>query len=68
MGRFAACGLRVRSLTLRILGMIEVSHLTRIFRTYKKRPGFWGGVRGLFLREFEETRAADDISFSIAEG
>ncbi|HTT56767.1 MAG TPA: ABC transporter ATP-binding protein, partial [Opitutaceae bacterium] len=53
----------------RILGsMIEVGHLTRVFRTYKKRPGFWGGVRGLFNREFEEIRAADDISFTIAEG
>ena len=48
--------------------MIEVSHLTRIFRTYKKQPGFWGGVRGLFQREFEETRAAHDINFSIGEG
>jgi ABC-2 type transport system ATP-binding protein len=48
--------------------MIEVSHLTRVFRTYKKQPGFWGGVKGLFHREFEETRAADDINFSIAEG
>ncbi len=48
--------------------MIEVSHLTRVFRTYKKIPGFWGGVRGLFKREFEETAAAKDISFSIAEG
>jgi len=48
--------------------MIEVSHLTRVFRTYKKRPGFWGGIRGLFKRDFVETRAADDISFSIGEG
>jgi ABC-2 type transport system ATP-binding protein len=48
--------------------MIEVSHLTRVFRTYKKAPGFWGGVKGLFHREFEETRAADDVSFSIQEG
>lgn len=48
--------------------MIEVQQLTRIFRTYKKQPGFWGGVRGLFKREFEETAAAKDISFSIAEG
>ena len=48
--------------------MIEVSHLTRVFRTYKKRPGFWGGVRGLFNREFAETRAADDINFTIGEG
>lgn len=48
--------------------MIEVRNLTRIFRTYKKRPGFWGGVRGLFHREFEETAAAKDISFDISEG
>lgn len=48
--------------------MIEVQHLTRVFRTYKKQPGFWGGVRGLFRREFEETVAANDVSFTIAEG
>ena len=48
--------------------MIEVSHLTRVFRTYKKQPGFWGGVKGLFKREFEETAAAKDVSFSITEG
>ncbi len=48
--------------------MIEVNQLTRVFRTYKKQPGFWGGVKGLFKREFEETAAARDISFSIREG
>src|SRR5882724_7596991 len=48
--------------------MIEVKQLTRVFRTYKKRPGFWGGVRGLFKREFEEIAAAKDISFHIDEG
>ncbi|MFT3780463.1 MAG: ATP-binding cassette domain-containing protein [Nibricoccus sp.] len=48
--------------------MIEVRNLTRIFRTYKKRPGFWGGVHGLFKREFEELAAAKDISFDIGEG
>lgn len=48
--------------------MIEVRQLTRVFRTYKKHPGFWGGVRGLFKRDFEELAAAKDISFDIAEG
>ena len=48
--------------------MIEVDGLTRVFRTYRKRPGFWGGVRGLFHREYEETAAAKDISFRIVEG
>lgn len=48
--------------------MIEVENLTRVFRTYKKQPGFWGGVKGLLRREFEEVVAADHVSFSIAEG
>ena len=48
--------------------MIEVDKLTRIFRTYKKQPGFWGGVKGLFKRDFEELAAAKDVSISIKEG
>src|SRR5271168_3469949 len=48
--------------------MIEVENLTRIFRTYKKQPGFWGGVKGLFNRQHEEVAAAKDITFSIKEG
>ena len=48
--------------------MIEVENLTRVFRTYKKQPGFMGGVKGLFSRTYEETAAAKDISFTIGEG
>ncbi len=48
--------------------MIEVDKLTRIFRSYKKQPGFWGGVKGLFKRDFEELAAAKEVSFSIKEG
>ena len=48
--------------------MIEVQNLTRIFRTYKKQPGFWGGVKGLFSRKYDEVAAAKDVSFSISEG
>jgi ABC-2 type transport system ATP-binding protein len=48
--------------------MIEVENLTRVYRTYKKQPGFWGGVKGLVKRDFEETRAADNVTFSIGEG
>ena len=47
---------------------IEAKSLTKIYRTYKKKPGLWGAVRGLFRREYEEVRAADDVSFSIEEG
>ena len=48
--------------------MIEVQNLTRVFRTYKKQPGFWGGVKGLFSRTYDETVAAKDVTFSIGEG
>jgi ABC-2 type transport system ATP-binding protein len=47
---------------------IEASNLTKIYRTYRKQPGLWGSVRGLVRRKYEETRAADDISFQIEEG
>lgn len=48
--------------------MIAVRNLTRVFRTYKKQPGFWGGIKGLLRRQYEETAAARDISFDIGEG
>jgi len=47
---------------------ITASGLTKIYRTYKKRPGLAGAVRGLFKRDYEEVRAADGVSFSIEEG
>jgi ABC-2 type transport system ATP-binding protein len=69
VGRKARPTVASRRRTVSLGGsMIEVDQLTRVFRTYKKQPGFWGGVKGLFKREFEEIAAAKDISFSIGEG
>jgi ABC-2 type transport system ATP-binding protein len=48
--------------------VIEVEELTKTYRTYKKRPGLRGAVRGLFRREYEQVVAADQVSFQIAEG
>jgi len=48
--------------------IIEVSGLTKTFRTYKKEPGLGGAVRGLFHRKYEQTVAVNEVSFSIAEG
>jgi len=48
--------------------IIEVKDLTKVYRTYHKEPGFGGAIRGLFKRRFEETRAADAVTFSIEEG
>lgn len=48
--------------------IIEVSGLTKTFRTYKKQPGFSGAVRGLFHRQYEQTVAVKDVGFTIEEG
>jgi ABC-2 type transport system ATP-binding protein len=48
--------------------IIQVEGLRRVFRTYKKKAGLLGAVRGLFRREYEQTVAVNDISFSVQEG
>jgi len=50
------------------MAAIEVSNLTKAFRTYKKEPGFSGAVRGLFRRKYDQTLAVKDVSFSIEPG
>ncbi len=47
---------------------VEVRELTKTFRTYRKQPGLWGAVRGLFHREHTETRAVDAVSFRVEPG
>src|SRR5919197_4323616 len=48
--------------------VIEVHGLTKSFRTYKKKPGLAGALKGLFHREHQITLAVKDVSFSIEEG
>ncbi len=48
--------------------VIEVNSLTKTYRTYKKKPGLSGALRGLFHREYEELSAAKDVSFKVEEG
>ena len=48
--------------------VIEVQGLTKAFRTYKKRPGFGGAVKGLFHRQYEQLVAVNDVSFKIEPG
>ena len=47
---------------------IESRGLTKVFRTYKKKPGLSGALRGLFQRDYTEMRAVDGVSFRIEEG
>jgi ABC-2 type transport system ATP-binding protein len=48
--------------------VIEVQRLTKSFRTYKKKPGLTGALKGLFHREHQTTLAVKDVSFAIEEG
>src|SRR5215467_13882188 len=47
---------------------IEVSGLTKAFRTYKKQPGFAGAVKGLWRRQYEQTVAVKDVTFQVEPG
>jgi len=47
---------------------IEVNGLTKTFRTYKKLPGFTGAIRGLIRRQYEQTIAVKDVSFTVEPG
>jgi ABC-2 type transport system ATP-binding protein len=47
---------------------IEASKLTKVYRTYRKERGLWGSIKGLFRRRYDETRAADQVSFQIEHG
>jgi transketolase C-terminal domain/subunit/ABC-type multidrug transport system ATPase subunit len=42
--------------------------LTKVYRTYRKESGLRGAIKGLVRRRYDETRAADAVSFQIEEG
>src|ERR1700726_4993615 len=50
------------------MAAIEASGLTKIYRTYRKERGLWGSIKGLIKRRYQETRAADEVSFQIEQG
>jgi len=50
------------------MAVIEVSGLTKAFQTYKKLPGFSGALKGLIRRQYEQTLAVKEISFTIEPG
>ena len=50
------------------MSIIQVDHLTKSFKSYKKEPGLTGAIKGLFNRKYEAYSAVKDISFTISEG
>jgi viologen exporter family transport system ATP-binding protein len=50
------------------MSTIEARDLTKVYRTYRKERGLWGSIKGLVKRRYDETRAADRVSFQIEKG
>src|SRR5437764_7877170 len=50
------------------MSTIEARDLTKVYRTYRKESGLRGAIKGLVWRQYEETRAADNVTFDIEEG
>ena len=48
--------------------IITVEHLSKHFKVYKRRTGFWGGLRNIVSREHSIIRAVDDVSFTLERG
>jgi ABC-2 type transport system ATP-binding protein len=48
--------------------IVEVSDLTKEFRTFKRREGVRGALQNLFVREYLTVHAVDHINFSIEPG
>ena len=50
------------------MAIIEAVGLTKTYRTFKKKEGVGGAIRGLFHREYEEKQAVNGVSFTIEPG
>lgn len=48
--------------------MIQVRELVKIYKVHNRPPGLKAAFRSLFKRTYDEVRAVDGISFSIAPG
>ena len=48
--------------------MIEVNNLSKAFKVYHHRKGFFGSFVNLFSRKHRIVRAVDNVSFSVARG
>jgi len=48
--------------------IIEIAHLVKAFRTPTRQPGFVGGLRTLFTRDYTVTHAVNDVTFAVEAG
>src|ERR1700694_1995778 len=48
--------------------MIEVERLRKWYRVHRRAPGLSAALRSLFHRAYEDVKAVEDVTFSIAAG
>ena len=48
--------------------MIQVEHIQKTFKVYRRSAGFSQAVKALFHRQADTIHALNDISFTIQEG
>src|SRR5574340_380305 len=48
--------------------IIQVKNLSKTYEYYKKQPGLWASLKGLFHREKLYKEAVKEINFEIREG
>ena len=48
--------------------IITVEHLSKHFKVYKRRTGFWGNLSSTVSRQHDIIKAVDDVSFSLERG
>ncbi len=48
--------------------VVEVRHLSKVYRVPEKDPGFRGTLRHLFRRRYRKVQAVVDVSFTIERG
>jgi len=48
--------------------LIQVTDLSKHFRTFHRREGIWGGLQNLFVREYRTIKAVDRVNLSIDRG
>jgi ABC-2 type transport system ATP-binding protein len=48
--------------------IISTTALTKTYRRHKKEAGFAGSLKSLFKRQYEETKAVQQVNFQVEEG
>ena len=48
--------------------IITVEHLSKHFKVYRRRTGFWGNLSSTISRKHDIIQAVDDVNFSLERG